>query len=126
MSPAKIRRRGGAKGLTLSKIRKLALALPGVEESTSYGTPAFKVRGKLLARLKEDGESLVVKVPFDQREILMEADPKTYFIIDHYLNYPMLQVRLSHARADELSTLLEGAWRQAAPKKLIQQLDEDR
>ena len=123
MSPAKSRRRGTAKGLNLNQIRKLALSLPGVEEGTSYGTPAFKVRGKLLARLKEDGESLVIKVPFDQREILMEADPKAYFITDHYRNYPMLQVRLSHALADELASLLEGAWRQAAPKKLIKEFD---
>lgn len=51
-------------------MRRLALALPGVEEGLSYGTPAFRVKGKFLARLKEDGGSLVVKIDFDEREAL--------------------------------------------------------
>lgn len=81
------------------------------------------MRGKLLARVKEDGESLVVKVDFDQRDVLMEADPETYFITDHYLNSAMVQVRLSRARADEVAALLEAAWRKAAPKRLIAEFE---
>ena len=42
--------------MTFDDVRKIALALDHVEESTSYGTPAFKVRGKLVARLREDGD----------------------------------------------------------------------
>ena len=67
--------------VTFKDVRKLALALQNVEEGTSYGTPAFKVGGKLLARLKEDGESLVVGTTFEEREEMMAADPETSPII---------------------------------------------
>jgi len=98
---------------------RLALALPGVEEGTSYGTPAFKVGGKLLARLREDGESLVVRIGFLERELLMKADPETFYITDHYLNYPAVLVRLPKVRAAKLGEVLEQAWRQVAPKRLL-------
>lgn len=104
-------------------LRQLALELPGAEESTSYRTPAFKVKGKLFARLKEDGESVVVKVDFDERDTLLAADPKAFFITDHYLNHPMVQVRLSAIRKAQLRDLLESSWRRAAPKRLIAEYD---
>jgi hypothetical protein len=43
--------------VTFDDIRKIALAWPEVEDGTSYGTPALKVRKELLVRLKEDGDS---------------------------------------------------------------------
>jgi len=98
--------------------RRIALALPAVEEGVSYGTPAFRVRGSLFARLREDGDSLAIKIDFDERETLMGADPDTFFITDHYQNYPMMLVRLSKVGRDELRDLLEQAWRRAAPKQL--------
>jgi len=45
--------------MTFDDVRKIALAWPEVEDGTSYGTPALKVRKKLLVRLREDGDSLV-------------------------------------------------------------------
>lgn len=57
--------------ITFDTVRQIALALPEVEDSTSYGTPALKVRRKLIIRLKEDGEKIVVKVDFDEREELI-------------------------------------------------------
>jgi len=101
-------------GMTFKGVRKMALSLGGVEESTSYGTAAFKVRGKLIARLKEDGESLVVGTTFEQREEMMAADPETYYITDHYLNYPWVLVRLANVHPDALRDLLKGAVRLAA------------
>jgi hypothetical protein len=102
---------------------RLALALPGVVEGTSYGTPAFKVGGKLLARLREDGESLVIRIGFLEREVLMRADPETFYITDHYLNYPAMLVRLPRVRAAKLRELLEQAWRLVAPKRLVHARD---
>ena len=97
---------------------ELARELPGAEESTSYGTPAFKVKGKLFARFHQDGESLVVSVDFDEREEMMQADPEKFYITDHYRNYHWILVRLSKARPDELRDLLLGSWRRAAPKQM--------
>jgi hypothetical protein len=113
------RSRGQARGLTFETVRQLALALSGVEEGLSYGTPAFRVRGKLLARLREDGESLVVKIDLDERELLMGADPETFYITEHYRNYPAMLVRLARVDTEALRALLEEAWRCAAPKRLL-------
>ena len=100
--------------MTFEAVRPIALALDNVEEGTSYGTPAFKVRGALFARLKEDGDTLVVRMDMDQRQELIDADPGTYYLTDHYLNYPWILVRLSRVHPDALRDLLRGAWRAAA------------
>lgn len=105
--------------VTFPVVRRLALALPGVEEGLSYGTPAFRVSGKLIARLKEDGGSLVVRIDYDEREALMAADPETFYITDHYRGYPAMLVRLSSVHPEDLRRLLEGAWRRNAPRRLV-------
>jgi hypothetical protein len=91
-------------------VRKIGLTLPGVEESTAYGAPALKVRGKLLAcvpthRSAEPG-SLAVRVDFDDRAELLAADPDVSYVTDHYLNYTAVLVRLSRVTPDVLRDLL--------------------
>jgi len=108
-----------ADGVTFAAVRKLALALPGVEEGTSYGTPAFKLRGKLLARLREDGETLALRVGFDLRDLLMNADPETFYVTDHYRGYPFVLVRLPHVARARLRDVLEEAWKYSTPKALL-------
>lgn len=104
--------------ITFDTVREIALALDNVEESKSYGTPAFKVRGALFIRLHPDFDStIVVRTDFDQRDELLAADPQTYFITDHYRNYEWVLVRLSHIQADVLRDLLRMAWRLAAASK---------
>jgi hypothetical protein len=98
-------------------VRRLGLALPHVAEGTSYGTPALKVKGKLFARLREDPDSLVVKMPFDQRDELMAGDPEAYYITDHYRNYEWMLVRLSKVSEDALRELLGIAHREASASK---------
>jgi hypothetical protein len=103
--------------VTFEDVRRIAMSLENVEEGTSYGTPAFKVRGKLIARLREDGDSLVVGTTFEEREETMAAEPETYYITDHYLKYPWVLVRLSRVHADALRDLIGRAWRLAATTK---------
>ena len=105
------------KPVTFDTVRQFARALDKAEETTSYGTPAFKVRGNLFVRLHQDGESLVVRMGFDEREELMAADPDTYYITDPYLNYTWVLVRLARVHPDALRDLLRGAWRSAASEK---------
>jgi len=88
-------------------------------EGTSYGTTAFKVNGKLLARFHQDGDSLVVKVEYAAREVLMGANPKTFYITDHYRCWPWVLVRIASVDPDELRQLLEEAWLSRAPKRLV-------
>jgi hypothetical protein len=65
--------------MNFAMVRKIALSMPGVEESTAYGSPALKVRGKLLACVpthrSAEPKSLVVRVGFDDRAELLAADP---------------------------------------------------
>lgn len=103
--------------MTFAAVRKIALALDNVEEGTSYGTPAFKVRGALMARLRDDIGALVVRMSIDDRAELMAADPQTYFITDHYLNYPWILVNLARVDPDAMRDLLRAAWRSASAEK---------
>ena len=68
--------------------------------------------------------SLVIKVDFEEREILMEADPETFYITDHYLDYPWMLVRLSTVRIDQLRDLLRQSWRRAASRRLVAQFHD--
>jgi len=70
--------------------------LPGIEASTSYGTPSLKVAGKFLARIK-DAEILVVHCPLEEKSFLMQADPAVFFETDHYTGYPAVLVDLQAA-----------------------------
>lgn len=116
---AKVRARASAssKGVTFDTVRDIAETLPDAEESTSYGTPAFKVKGKLFARFHQGGEALVVSVDFEQREEMMKTSPEKFYITDHYLNYPWVLVRMSSVTADELRDLLIGSWRRVTTGK---------
>ena len=111
--------RKARKGLAWEDVRRIALAFPGVVEGTSYGTPAFRVGKTFLTRLKEDALSIVVKINMDERELLMEADPKTFFITEHYRAYPAMLVNLASAHVEDLHRLFEQSWRAAASKKLL-------
>jgi len=105
------------RGLSFPEVSELAKALPGVIESTSYGTPALKVDGKLLARLKEDGETLVLRMDFVNRDLLLRAEPDLFFLTDHYLNYPSILLRLKEVTRKRMAELLEDAWRLVAPRR---------
>jgi hypothetical protein len=100
--------------MTFDAIRKMALALDGVEEATSYGTPAFKVGGAMLARLRDDIGALVVRMSIEDRQEFIAEDPETYFITDHYLEYPYILVKLARVHPYAMRDLLKGAWRLAA------------
>jgi len=103
--------------VTFDAVREFALTLDNVEEGASYGTPAFRAGGALFARLREDGDSLVVRTTFEERAELLAADPDTYYITDHYLEYRWVLVRLSRVHPDALRDLLRGAHRMAAADK---------
>ena len=98
-----------ARKLSLATIRKVAHALPGIEEGTSYGTPAFRFRRKLIARLHQDGASLVLKIGNETRDHLLQADPETFFVTDHYRGHPIVLARLDRLTAADLRKLLQRA-----------------
>ena len=97
----------------------IALELPGVQVSPSYGTPALKVKGALFARLKEDGETLVLKVDRMSRDLMLSAQPDLFFLTDHYRDYPYILLRLPRVTEAAMRDLLEDAWALAAPRRLV-------
>ncbi|MGW0432986.1 MmcQ/YjbR family DNA-binding protein [Micromonospora sp. NPDC003197] len=105
---------------TWETLRELASALPEVQHSTSYGTPACKVRGKVFARLLEDGERVAIFT--HEREALLATDSATFTVPAHYVNYPMVVLNLSTVDLRELRELLVESWRIRAPKQLAQSL----
>lgn len=108
-----------ARGVTFERCCELATALPGVVRDTSYGTPALKVAKKLIARLREDQETMVLRMDIVSRDLLLRAEPEAFFLEDHYRDYPYILVRLKKVRERELRELLEDAWRLSAPKRLV-------
>lgn len=103
------------KEITFDTVREIGLRLPDVEDGTAYGSPALKVHGKMFTcvpthRSAEPG-SLAIRIDFEQREELMAADPDAYYLPDHYVNYPVMLVRLSRLHQDALRDLLLMAWR---------------
>src|SRR3569623_1711353 len=79
-----------SRAMTFDDVEAIALQWPGVETGTSYGTPALKVRKKLLARLKGDGETLVMPGGgSNEREMLIETQPRVFYFTDHYRDWPI-------------------------------------
>ena len=110
--------------MTFDDVRHIALTWPEVTDGTSYGTPALKVRKKLLARLKEDGDSLVMPgVPQDERDMLVERAPQLFYFTDHYRDYPMVLIRLSKAKPTDVEPLLRRQLRTLASKGAIKAFD---
>ena len=105
--------------VTWEEVRAVALSLPELEESTSYGRPAFKVRGKLVAcRRQDDQRVLVLRVDPAELELMLRARPEAFFVTPHYAGYPYVLVRLDEVDAGELADLLTDAWLLQAPKRL--------
>jgi hypothetical protein len=98
----------------------MGLALPGVAEGTAYGSPALKVGGKMFACIaihrSAEPDSLAVRIPFDRRDELIASDPQTFYLTDHYIDYPVVLVRLSRVHPDVLRDLLRMGWRFVAER----------
>ncbi|HEY6621566.1 MAG TPA: MmcQ/YjbR family DNA-binding protein [Steroidobacteraceae bacterium] len=111
---------------SFNDIREMALALPGVEDGTSYGTAAVKVGGRLFARQHQSMDCVVLRCELLDREILMQSAPDAFFITDHYRDHPWILLRLGAVDKRELPELIERAWRLVASKTLIKKHDAER
>ena len=100
-----------------AKLIEAAQGLPEIEQGMSYGTPAIKVRKKLLSRVK-DADTVVMMCRIEEKELLMEAAPDLYFQTDHYKGWPSMLVRIHVIPAKELRKRLERAFLMQAPKTL--------
>jgi len=104
-----------AKKHAFAAVREIGRALSDVEEGTTYGTPALKVNGKMFVCLAShksaEPDTLVARIGFPQRDEMIATEPDTYYLKEHYVNYPVVLVRLSRVHADALRDLVLMAWR---------------
>ena len=102
-------------GTSFKTVEAIGRTLPDVEVTTTWGKPTLKVRGRMFVCIAShksaEPNTLVVMMDFAARDALIEDDADTYYLKDHYLNYPCVLVRLSRVRADALRDLVTGAYR---------------
>ena len=102
-------------------VAAVGLALPGVEVATNYaGWPVLKLGGAFMAGLAShysaEPETLIVRIALDDRDMLLEDAPDTYYVTDYYRPHPVVLVRLSQIDRDALHDLLAMSWRLTMPK----------
>lgn len=104
--------------MTFRTVRAIGMKLPGAETATMYGAPALKVNGKMFACIAShksaEPNTLVVWIDVAQRDALLADDPDTYYLKEHYENYPCVLVRLSRVSPDAMQDLLAGSWRRVS------------
>lgn len=109
-----------ANAMTPGKFHDVVMSFPETEFSTSYGQPAYKAFGKFFTRLRSEDDSVVLgEVDFDQREMLLEADPETFHLTDHYRGYRYVLARLKRLDEKTLRGFLDRVWRKSAPVKWL-------
>jgi hypothetical protein len=103
------------------KALALSLGLPGVEETTSWGQPTLKAHGKLWVWWSPHEDAPVFKVPFEEREVPVEAEP--VFFTPHYRNHPLVLVRPEKLDPDWAKANRIKVWRAQAPKRVLKAYD---
>jgi len=103
------------RAITFKAVESIGRTLPDVEVTTSYGQPTLKVRGKMFVCIAShssaEPNTLVVMMDFADRDALLEDDPDTYYLKEHYVSYPCVLVQLSRVHGDALHDLVTGAHR---------------
>ncbi|WP_338702514.1 MmcQ/YjbR family DNA-binding protein [Streptomyces sp. Q6] len=107
--------------LDAEDVRTIALSLPETTEKIAWSMPTFRVAGKMFATLPEEETSIAVRCPKEERDELVLAEPKKFWIADHEASFAWVRARLAALDdADELRAVLADSWRQAAPTRLLE------
>ena len=112
---------------TWKDVVRIGSKLPSVEESTSYGTPALKVAGKVFVRLRSEAEGgLVLMCDLDEKEALLQSGDPAFYTTPHYDGYGAILVDLAKVDRAQLAEMIEESWYQKAPAKLVKARDAER
>ncbi|MEJ8281759.1 MmcQ/YjbR family DNA-binding protein [Pseudonocardia spirodelae] len=107
-----------------SDVVRIGSALPEVEESTWYRTPALKVRGRGFARLRTEAEGgLVLMCSLAEKEALLASGDPAFFTTAHYDGHGSVLVDLDRVDPQQLAELVEEAWRRRAPATVLRRHD---
>lgn len=103
------------RGVRVDAARRLLLQLPNVVEGRSYGLPSYLLNGRFLARFRDADTVLVLQLAtIDERDVLMQLDPRAFFFTEHYRNYPAVLIRLAEVPQPLLAEVVSEAWRHVA------------
>ena len=91
-------------------VERFAATLADVERSTSYGQPAVKVNGKLIASTGREEGSFHLAAQHEEKAVLIDTDPDSFWQTPHYANWPGLLVRYGSAAGDRIATVITRAW----------------
>ena len=116
-------------------VRRLALALPGVEEIDSDGFD-FRVAGKGFVWSYPErmpGKPRVIRTDIAvlfvgdeaEKQALLLGEPSVFFTAPGYGDWPLVLLRLAEVDAERLAELVTDAWRMRAPAELARELDMD-
>ena len=102
-------------------VKQIGLAMPDVEASIRYdGSEVLKAGGSFMAGIATDesaeADTLVVRCDYDDRQLLLEDAPETYYLTEYYAKYPLVLVRLSEVTEDALRDLLSVSRKMALEK----------
>jgi hypothetical protein len=112
--------------VTTKDVRTAALSLPETTEKPSYGTPGFRVKDRLFARIREEGDVLAIWCEdTGEKEAMIAAEPDKFFTTPHYDGHPMVLVRFDAVDRPELQELLTESWRIRAPKRVRDAFDAE-
>jgi len=97
-------------------VTRVGLGLPGVELAAKYdGSPVLKVGGAFMAGLamhpSAEPDTLVVRARVEDRELLLEEAPETYYVTDYYAKHPVVLARLARLDRGALRDLLAVSYR---------------
>jgi hypothetical protein len=110
--------------MTVSELRALALSLPGMVEAEHHGGPDFRVNNKIVVNLDEPGGQITVKLSLNDQMAVMDRDNGAFSLPGGWAKFGWTTIDLDVAERDEIEEIVIDAWRRAAPRKLVQQLDE--
>jgi len=110
--------------MTADEMDAIVMSFPGVEKGMSYGRPSYKLNGKFFTRLRrEDSSMVLMEVSLDEREMLMEAEPKTFHFTAHYRDYPCVLARIDTLHPGSFRNFLERRFRKIAKKSVVKDWD---
>jgi hypothetical protein len=111
--------------ITLDDIRRILLALPDVTEGMSWGAPSFKTNKKAIVFWNPIYDCPVFKVPFEERDFLLEVDSETFFTTDHHRGYPLILGRPEKLDKIWVKEQLEKTWRKQVSKTILKKYDAE-
>ncbi len=110
--------------MTQDEMDAIVMSFPGAEKGISYGRPSYKVNGKFFTRLRREDDSMVLlEVSFDEREMLIEAEPATFHFTAHYKDYPSVLARIATLHPGSFRNFLERRFRKIAKKSVVKEWD---